>query len=322
MPTTLSSAQVIGVYVEACQQLWGGYEQGSIDAIRRSMIAKVNNALRGSGVPPVGIEYDPTDDSCGTFQFTTWAIRFGGGLAGDRKTAKLFAETVDTVYHEARHCEQWFRIAQGLAAGKIPRPQMLTVPFPDKTAASIATFMGIPLAIAQKAVSTANTNPVAEVLVRGWFASIYGSGATPRGIRLSHINARYEDYRRLAEEQDAWLLGTDVGDRVRVGLHLKFPTLHDWKLATARSGHFRSGHFFGGADTLTRVDQAIAGLQRTHGKTEFDALATAFKAWWDANPKERTARNVPLDGEADGIVDKLKKILAAGYGAWRTGQVG
>lgn len=318
---TLSNINVKNTYATACQALWATYGgRSSINAVRRAMIGAVNVALSGSGVPVVAMQNDPQDENSGTFQFNVWAIRFGGGLAGTVKSSTLFIDTVNTVYHEARHCEQWFRIAQALAAGAIRPPSMIgAVAFPAAgDAAGIANFMGIEQRIADQAVANPLLPPSVPLRqVQRWYDSIYGVMGNPRGERLAHINARYEDYRNLAEEQDAWRLGDSVGDQVREALRIKFPTLYDWKLATSRKWHFRSGRFKGGH--LVGVDQAIENLQNDRSAKNFQLLNDAFTAWYDANKKERTKRDVALE-DGEGIITKLQRVLQGGYAAWRMGE--
>jgi hypothetical protein len=54
----------------------------------------------------------------GLFEFSTWKVKFLRAdwqvpqrldLASKKKVSAL----ADTIYHEYRHCEQWFRIAVG-----------------------------------------------------------------------------------------------------------------------------------------------------------------------------------------------------------------
>jgi hypothetical protein len=102
------------------------------------------------------------------------------------------------VYHEARHSEQWFRMARnraGLGA----------------TAADIASVMSIPQWVADLAV----LNPIrecnpAEFEAEQWYQSIYGADAAHRNAVLGDIDNRYDEYRALPEESDAWGTGSDV----------------------------------------------------------------------------------------------------------------
>ena len=113
------------------------------------------------------------------------------------------ADLLDTVYHEARHSEQWWRQAReraGLGA----------------TAAQIVGVMGIPQAIADKAVA----DPIqqcdkSQYEAEAWYQSVYGSGAAHRDTTLSDIDHHYQDYRNLPEEKDAWATGGEVTDEYK-----------------------------------------------------------------------------------------------------------
>jgi hypothetical protein len=143
-------------------------------------------------------------------------------------TFREAGDVVDTVYHEARHCEQWFRMAQ-MRAGQ------------GLSAKAIADEMSIPLAIALRAVAhPIARGTVAAAIAEGWFDSFYGSGKahnseviarasaaadavhkaqaafdknpTPANLAaLDRANARldkdYADYKELPTENDAIITG-------------------------------------------------------------------------------------------------------------------
>lgn len=311
MPT-LSDRVIFDAYIRACSSAWEAFKDSGVPKMRKKLITAVNAALGSSGVPMIGSSEDLTSTDNGTFEFNEWKIVFGGASATSGQSSKIFADTVDTVYHESRHCEQWFRIAQALAAGNIRLPLVMAtgVTRPGAgDAASIATFMFIPRRIADLAVANTNLGGVELRLVQGWFDSIYGSGGTPRGRRLNDIQNRYQDYRALAEERDAWQLGTRAGEEVKETYSLAYPNLYDWKLYTKRSFHFRSGKFFGGDDTLTALDAAILAYEQDRSSTKRTALKKVFDDWERKNPKEAAKRDVIPPGETVGCITQLRNWL-------------
>ncbi len=146
--------------------------------------------------------------------------------------------------------------------------------------------------------------------MQNWFRSVYGQSRTRRGQVLTHINARYEDYRNLPEEIDAWNLGDGAGSEVeaKLGNGIKYPNVQDWKTLTGRKWHFRSGIVAN--DGLRRVDAAIGVYQNARNPTNRAALRQTFMAWYQANPKESLKRNVCDVGDPHGCVEKLRTWLA------------
>jgi len=103
----------------------------------------------------------------------------------------------DTVYHEARHAEQWYRMAQ-MRAGQ------------GRTAAQIATEMGIPARIAAVAAGAPLARGSMDALIAdGWYQSVYGSGSAHRE-RVLGPTGTYDEYMNLPEESDAWRVGGAV----------------------------------------------------------------------------------------------------------------
>jgi hypothetical protein len=165
------------------------------------VMARINEQLAALGVPHVGYDWD-AGNNAGQFNFDTWRMGLGrdafdpihyesGGPAAE-------ADLLDTVYHEARHSEQWFRMAReraGLGA----------------SADQIVQVMGIPDWVAAYAVA----NPIlqcdtSQYEAEQWYQSVYGAGAAHRNATLSDVGQHYQDYRNLPEEHDAWHAGGEV----------------------------------------------------------------------------------------------------------------
>ena len=102
------------------------------------------------------------------FRKATWVIRMNPAAFSDRSgvtkvsdlTKAEVAEIADTVYHEARHAQQYFRVAR-VKAGE------------GKTKAQIKTAVGIPLEVAKKAKDsplTGDSEPNKKLIeeAKGW----------------------------------------------------------------------------------------------------------------------------------------------------------
>lgn len=158
----------------------------------------INNSLAQSSTPSVGV--NSANLSAGTngqLDFTNWNLDINSNMLNSSLTPQQGSQLANTVYHEARHAEQWFAIAQRQAAGT-----------PVPSAAQLSSSMHIPQPVAQQAVN----NPLPSGTPQGTFGdamhrSIYGNRASYRNQVLNNIQTQYDEYRALPEEIDAWEIG-------------------------------------------------------------------------------------------------------------------
>jgi hypothetical protein len=116
-------------------------------------------------------------------------------------------DVAETVYHEARHCEQWFHMARFYALGR--------------TQVDISQNLGIPVNIANAAFARKMTqSDKMNALTADWFKSVYGESSREvtltalamkrvnNTIDLGNFHARvHQAYSGgLAEEDDAWAI--------------------------------------------------------------------------------------------------------------------
>jgi len=108
-------------------------------------------------------------------------------LSPDQPTVEQARDLINTVYHEARHAEQWFRIAQLRAQQRRRAPG---VPPDARLAADVKAELGIPLNIAVAAVKTPLPGGAMQALIaQGWFDSVYGSGRPRRDRIMAELSA-------------------------------------------------------------------------------------------------------------------------------------
>jgi hypothetical protein len=148
------------------------------EARLKKLVELVNATLDAHGVPKVTEAFDADRNNDGSFNFPTWAMNVGRDQLDKASVdADEARELTATIYHEARHTEQWFRMAQLRAAQGL-------------SAAGIATEMGIPARIAREAKAKPLTRGSMEaVIAQGWFDSVYGSGAEHREAVLNELTA-------------------------------------------------------------------------------------------------------------------------------------
>jgi hypothetical protein len=238
-PRTLPRIFRGGLNVEGEGEAFGGEVQAEVidewatlataEARRDRLVELVNARLADAGVPATTPAFDTNVNNAGSFDFPTWRMLIGRGrLGADSISEEDAREVADTVYHEARHTEQWFRMAQLRAAQGL-------------SAAAITTELGIPARIAREA----RANPLVRgsmeaVIAQGWWDSVYGGGSAHREAVLTEIdraatartraqtrfdgdptaanqaaldraNERFDRafaaYQNLPEENDAWATG-------------------------------------------------------------------------------------------------------------------
>jgi hypothetical protein len=248
-PRTLPRIFQSGLNAPGEGQAFGEAVQGGVidnwatlstpEARLKRLVELVNVPLGAHGVPPVTDAFDTDANNSGSFDFPTWRMMVGKTplSAGSLNTAAA-KDLTDTIYHEARHTEQWHRMAQ-LRAGQ------------GLSAGGIAAELGIPATIASQAkANPLDAKSMQGLIAQGWWDSVYGAGAAPRNATLGEIdrastalkNARtafkknptpenqaalakaqarrdkaFAAYRNLPEENDAWATGPEAAAGVTHG---------------------------------------------------------------------------------------------------------
>jgi hypothetical protein len=163
------------------------WQQLSVDQRIAELIRLVNTHLERAKVPQVAPDPQDTLNS-GVFHFPAWTMIVGKqAMAIEQPDLAQAKDLVDTIYHEARHAEQWFRIAQLRSLQRRSQNPKAT---DGQIAKAVATELGIPRNIADVAVKPA---PIAlgsmdALIAQGWFDSVYGSGSARREQILTELD--------------------------------------------------------------------------------------------------------------------------------------
>jgi hypothetical protein len=176
MPTGIAQESCINEYVRQASELtrkWATFDKydriGHLAGAAAAQINKFSVAW-----PKWNIE--KLDNANGQFQFRIWEVKLSEAkwkLAAPKEAEmqvrfkKGISKLADTMYHEYRHCEQWYRMARFLAStGKSP--------------AEISQMMGIPINIAQASLKAPRLNT--EELSEGeaWYEGVYGRPVAPK----------------------------------------------------------------------------------------------------------------------------------------------
>ena len=158
----------------------------TLKAFSDFLIGKANAVLKAMGSYEVKPNYVATGSDSGSFSRVTWSMDINtskfSSRAGVAKVSDLTldeaAEIADTVWHEIRHSEQYFRIARVRAAES------------KKTGADIAKEiekdMSIPPAVAQaaaaKPMKAAKDNAYLRGEAKDWESITIGLHASYKGI--------------------------------------------------------------------------------------------------------------------------------------------
>ncbi len=149
---------------------------GTAKARRDKLVALLNERLSAAKVPEVKPAFDKNPVNSGSFDFETWSMQIGERFLSAPALSKEQAkDALDTIWHEGRHAEQWFRMAQ-LRAGQ------------GLSARGIAAELTIPATIATEAKKLPLAPGSMEaVIAQGWWESVYGSGSGHREAVLTEV---------------------------------------------------------------------------------------------------------------------------------------
>lgn len=168
----LASQSNIITFTTTAREAWEDteFKRQPLKALSTYLAKAVNDQLP----VPCKIEYSASGVSRGQFDHKTWVIKFNPEEYTKRPevttigqlTREEVAALVDTIYHEARHADQWFRVAR-VWAGR------------GCTASEIANGLNIPEEIATKAAiqPLSGNTTFADELVKeaeGWEAFMIG----------------------------------------------------------------------------------------------------------------------------------------------------
>jgi Putative peptidoglycan binding domain len=179
------------------------YSSMSAQDRAEALMVAANEQLVAAGVP--ALKFPPTWGASGstwaTFTFRSWTLDLNPANFDptyyDTLSADDQNDVAETIYHEARHAEQWFRMARERAGLGATQADLEALGHPSDIAAA---------AIADPIMQCDQSQYEAEE----WFESVYGAGRTHRNTTLGDPSAPYDDYRALPEERDAWGVGTAV----------------------------------------------------------------------------------------------------------------
>jgi hypothetical protein len=197
----------------------------------------INGHLKEAGVPELKVKTESGTGANGHLDFQKWEILVNEGkLNTPTMDEGQLGELANTIYHEARHGEQWYMMARHMAETGM-------------TPAEISAKTRIPEAVCDAAAAEPKMSPQQSAEAQKYYDSVYGKDSTHRNQVLNDLKdnpgrvqnakaeyeaavndprttpaerqaklkawqdayakyqADYQKYRALPEEADAWATG-------------------------------------------------------------------------------------------------------------------
>jgi hypothetical protein len=186
-PRTLPTAFQIGLrstkstaaYIAKAKTIAADWVKlGSAEERAKALLAAANEQLAAAKVPPVTPALKDEVGELAHFAFQTWTMVLGKkAFAKNTITDDEARAAAATVYHEARHAEQWFMMARLLAGQGLKKKaiskRLNTIPEDDVAKPA----QDLPLA----------KGSMEALIAQGWFDSVYGGGSAHRDEVLSRL---------------------------------------------------------------------------------------------------------------------------------------
>lgn len=309
--TGLKGKTKTDAFAKAARDWWAdpANKDKSLKDFADFLIGKANAALRAMGSYEVKPNYVNTGSASGTFSRVTWDMTVNttkfSSRAGVTKVSDLTldeaAEIADTVYHEIRHSEQYFRIARIRAANSKKHGA--------DVAKEIAADMSIPDNVAQaaaaKPMKARKDNEYMRVEAKGWEQITIGTHAEYKGI----INGWGDEADEARDAANAVTAANLVATKAAIGAHVS-----SWKTDNSR-GKFVTKHLKETAKVKnkTRVDKLVI----KHLTAIRDALAQVDKAWKRVDDHWATDDAAKRLSHLTAMRAPLRKLSSALYAAYR-----
>ena len=169
----LSEDASVSDYTKKAKETFEAKDGKSEEEKAKSLVNDlINKRLAALNIPPVAVDVVENLGTRGSFSSGDWKMKLDRLQFQPGKFHDL-RDTTSTIYHEARHAEQDFRVGQLLARQ-------------GKDAAQITAITGMNVDVAQKAVDAKGDITAMQALIaQGWFDSLHGAAAIARRRRNS-----------------------------------------------------------------------------------------------------------------------------------------
>ncbi len=300
LTTGIAKGKAVGSFVANVKQVQANWATLTPNARGTALTKAANERLKEVNCPPCNASVSNLGGASGQFDFTTWTLQIDSGLVSKASvTDDDMADVADTVYHEARHAEQWWRMAR-LQAGK------------GVKADDVKKGMFIPADVAKKATSNPlkatgsfgrafmSKEKIAEEdqelqEAEAWYKNIYGSGAANRNAVLNGLTTKADAVK--AANSDLAAKDSDVAAKLeaankaaetvnkKVKILDKKNDINDQKMADFKAEKIKAEKVI--ADYLLKKDAGTATQQDLDKSTA--AQASLEKALKSAKTAKKSA---------------------------------
>jgi hypothetical protein len=299
------------VYAKLARDYWAdpANKDKLLKAYADFLIDKANAELKKMGSFEVRRAFNTTGSASGTFSRVTWTITINttkfSNRAGVTKVGQLTldeaAEIADTIYHEVRHSEQYFRIARVRAAES------------KKTKADIAKDLEKDMSIPTDVAQAASAVPLKKGLdvayqiaeAKDWESITIGLHAQYKGI----INTWGDEADEARDAALAVTAGNLAATKATIGGHVDA-----WRTGASRRA-FVDSHLakVEALKNKSRMDKLVV----KHLKAIKSALAAVLTAWKAVDDHWATDDAATRLGRLRAMQAPLRTLAKALYAAYR-----
>jgi len=243
MATGLAQPQHLSNIVAAMRTVETNWMALSAQQRCQQIAAAVTNALRALFVPVPTLQVANLGAGLnGQFDFAPWTLKISNMAIGNvqqnaAQRKEVIAKLGDVITHEARHCEQWWRMARLVVGDMRAKGVMPSAPV------LAGKLEGVSRVVLAQAIGAPPLTPPEAQETMAWYVSVYGSGASFRSINVYGRNLRptggkfadvgqqfqnseFARYQRgLAEEEDAHQVGREIQKLFLLGSGVQPQTL-------------------------------------------------------------------------------------------------
>lgn len=244
--TGIAKGETVKEFAEGARGVQSEWEKLSASERANKLGALANQALATVKVPPVTITIGELPAGAGgSFSCDTWTLTISQTIISkDSATESELAKVSGTFYHEARHAEQYFRVARWMAGvGRSVRAIAAHLVIPARIAQAAKDDPLEPIGILDSLLGDDNERAAEIAEARRWAVSLSPAGRQRYSKVISEMEAaekafnealdayqasqteenrekaqkardkykeKYRAYRRFVEEKDAFKVGGEA----------------------------------------------------------------------------------------------------------------
>jgi hypothetical protein len=188
-----SDQRIVDQFAKDLQKIQANWQNMTASERLSALKLAINSTLNAAGLPTCDVRSKPMSGNVyGDFSPEDWILNVDSDLLNQPKLSnKDVIELGKTLYHEARHSEQFYRIAQMLAS-QPPDGQKRT---PQQIANELN--FGSAIKVAQRATQSVQNTPLSPAQLqaaKAWYQSIYGTGRNHRSQVYDQLDTSLNAY--------------------------------------------------------------------------------------------------------------------------------